>query len=439
MSRTLAAAQHTIAPLASAVAALVGGDAVDVGPLLPVVRAAGVRAYPGAGADTVDVVALMEVLGRRPELPASLASDDGPAGSDSEQQQQQLLLVAVDDVGTTLGLDPRGAPARHRAARALIDACIIGLESRKLAHGLVATPSSLKASFASPDEARAVLGMVASLSAATVVVVPSSSSSSSSLSSSSLTSLLERLPADRPLHVVVGGGARRLLDVVSPSVRRLRVDLALVGRRGTVVDDDDVYRGLRRLHDDSPATVGERRHTDASEGCWEDDDGAVFFIDGTRLVEDLVDRRARSLVLPLKRARAGIVGVVDDSALSAVLLALAEGGRRVVSLQTLTPSVPADDSADADSGDSNDRLDGLVVDPASGHGWPVASSSSLSVPWLGLLPGGVGGDDGAFMALQGAARARLCEPALPPCRLRRVSSDDDSTAALGALATMVAV
>ena len=417
MSRTLAAAQHATAPLATAVDALLRGDSVDVVPLLPVVRAAGIQAYTGAGADAVDIKALMDVLQRRPDLQG---------------------FVAVDDDGTGAGLDPRGAPARHHAARSLVDACVLALESRKLAHGLVATPTSLKAAFASPDEARTVLGAVASLAADAMVVVPSSSSSSST-SSSALSRLLERVPADRPLHVVVGGGARRLLDVVAPSVRRLRVELALVGRRGTVVDDEDVYRGLRRLHGDSPPTVIERRTNDASEGCWESDEGAVFFVDGTRLAEDLVDRRARSLVLPLKRARAGIVGVVDDGALGVVLQGLAERGGRVVSLQILSPSVRADDGADADSGDSGDGPpDGLVIDAATGHGWPVSSSSSLSVPWLGLVPGGVSGDDGAFAALQGAAWARLERRGMPLCRFRRMV-DDDSAAALAALAAMVAV
>jgi hypothetical protein len=416
MSPTLAAAQHAIAPLATAVDALLWGESVDVVPLLPAVRAAGIRAWPGAGADTVDVKTLVDVLQRRPDLQG---------------------FVAIDDDGTAAGLDPRGAPARHHAARTLVDACVLALESRKLAHGLSATPASLKAAFATPDEARAVLGAVASLAESAMVVLPSSSSSSRQAAAVSL--LVERVPADRPLHIVVGGGARRLLDVVSPSVRRLRVELAIVGRRGTVVDDEDVYRGLRRLHGDSPPTVTERRSNDASEGCWESDDGAVFVVDGTRLAEDLVDRRARSLVLPLKRVRAAIVGVVDDDALASVLQGLAKRGGRVVSLQNLAPTVHATDVGDADSGDGSDGpQDGLVVDAATGHGWPVSSSSSLSVPWLGLVPAGVSGDDGAFGALQGAAWARLERRATPPCRFRRMV-DDDSAAALAALAAMVAV
>jgi hypothetical protein len=434
MSPTLATAQHATAPLATAVEALLRGEPVDVVPLLPVVRAAGIRAYPGAAADTVDVKTLVDVLQRRPDLEGS-ADDAG--GDDGADPGENRLFLAVDDDGTAVGLDPRGAPARQHAARSLVDACVLALEARKLAHGLVATPTALKASFATPDEARAVLGVVGSLASAAMVVLPSSSSSSSY--DTHVSWLLERVPADRPLHVVVGGGARRLFDVLAPSVRRLRVELALVGRRGTVVDDEDVYRGLRRLHEDSPPTVTERRTNDASEGCWESDGGAVLFVDGTRLTEDLVDRRARSLVLPLKRARAGIVGVVDEGALAAVLQALGHAGRRVVSLQTLAPTVQADNGDDADSSDGSDGSpDGLVVDAATGHGWPVSSSSSLSVPWLGLLPVGVSGDEGAFAALQGAAWARLERRAMPLCRLRRMI-DDDSTAALAALAAMVAV
>jgi hypothetical protein len=346
------------------------------------------------------------------------------------------LVIAVDDAGVVAGLDPRGVPAGHRAARALMDACVVSLEAKKLAHGMTATPSSLKASFASPDEARTLLTAVAGLASSSVLVQPSASSSSlSSLSSSLAAWTLAGVPSDRPLHLVVGGGARRLLDVLAPSVRRLRVELALVGRRGAIVDDEDVYRGLRRLHATNANTVTERRAKDADEGLGEHDSGAVFVVDALRLSEDTVDRRARSLVQPLKRARAIIVGVVDHGDLAALLRALVDSGRGIQSVQVLAPTVVGEPAA-IDDGDD------VVVDAATAHVWLAGTATpamaTLSLPWLGLLPADVGGDDGAFAALQAVARARLMDGSIPSGRLRR-AIDDDSTAALAALAAMVAV
>ena len=213
MSRVLAAWPLT-APLVRAVDALLAGDIVDITPLLPVVRAARIAGYENAGIDVVDVVVLADVLRRRPGI-LDVSGDE---------------LLVVDD-GTA------HAPRRHRAARLLVDALILGLESTKLRWGLRPTPATLKTVFASPDEARAVLAAVAAVPE-TILVQP--------LTSPSLS------PPVRPanlanVHLVVGPAARRLQDMLSPAIRRLRVDLALLGRNGGVVDDDDVYRGAAIL------------------------------------------------------------------------------------------------------------------------------------------------------------------------------------------------
>jgi hypothetical protein len=408
---TLHAMADAIAPLVRATDAVAAGvdlAAADVSALLPALRMAAGRCAPLAGADVVDVATVVGILQRRPGL------------LDGDGTDPVVIDVDHDPV------DPRGAPRAVRAARAVVDAAVLALEAKKLAFGLVAPPAALKASFASPDEARATLLSLRTLDDRIVVAA----------SSVAAPSWAAAMPPDREVHVVAGAGARRVLDVLAPSVRRLRVELALAGRRGAVVDDDDVYRGLQRLHGADPATVAERRAADAEEGVVEVDDGAGFVVDATALVEDLVDRRARGLVLPLKKARVGIVGVVDPADLGRVLAKLADDGVVVRSLQLLVPATIADDDTTHEGG--TDIGPGAVVDAASGHIWPGArATATLSVPWLGLATDGVAVDEGAFTLLQAAAAASLEVGLLPPRLLRVVG--DDSVASLAALARMVQV
>jgi hypothetical protein len=408
---TLRAMADATAPLARAIDAVVAGADLtppDVATLLPGLRALGPAAAPLAGEDVVDVATVVDVLRRRPGL-----LDTDPADADG-----LVVSVAVDDDF----VDPRGAPIAVRAARAVVDAAVLALEAKKLAFGLTAPPAALKSAFVSPDEARATLLALRGLDDR--VAVASSSSSSGWAAA---------LPPDREVHVVAGAAARRVLDLLAPSVRRLRVELALAGRRGAVIDDDDVYRGLLRLHAADPATVDERRARDAEEGVVEVDDGAGFVVDATALLEDLVDRRARGLVLPLKKARVGIVGVVDPLDLGRVLRGLADDGVTVRSLQLLVPATVGDEH--------DDDVDtvGAVVDAGSGHVWPgAAATATLSLPWLGLAPAGVAADEGAFTLLQAAAAAGLDGVLTTTPRLQRVVGDD-SGAGLAALARMVQV
>lgn len=417
---TLRSMAEATAPLARAIAAVAGGASLEgdeVMALGPVLRAVGPACCPGAALDVIDVATLMGILQRRPGLLDPEADDD----------------VTIDPEQP---LAARGEGPGLRAARAVVDAAVLALEARKLAFGLVAPPAALKVAFASPDEARAVLGAVMALDARLRVAGASPGLSWS-----------PSLPPDREVHVVAGSAARRVLDVLSPSVRRLRVELALAGRRGAVVDDDDVYRGLARLHDSDHATVAERRAADAAEGVLEVDDGGGFVIDSASLVEDLVDRRARSLLLPFKKARVAVIGVVDAADLGRVLGHLQRAGRPPRTVQLLVPSTASPARDDDPAGPDHP---GAIVDVASGHVWPGLPSSSpspsppsssrgatLSLPWLGLLPAGVLGDEDAFTLLQACARAALDGP-LPPPGLARVVADD-SAAALQALATMVQV
>jgi hypothetical protein len=417
MSSSLAVAT-ALAPVARAIDAVVCGEALDphvVDSLLPSLRALPLAAAPLAGADEIDVGALVEIVRRRPAL-LQPTNDDGPVWLDVEAG----------------ALDPRGSPRATRAARTVLDAVVVALEAKKLAFGLTAAPAALKAACSTPDDARALLRSVHALEAR-VGVSPSPPSSTWTAA----------IPADREIHVVAGGVGRRLVDLLSPAVRRLRVELALAGRRGGVIDDDDVYRGLERLFESDPETVLERRAHDATEGVIEADDGGGFVVDAAALSEELVDRRARGLIAPLKKARVTIVGVVDPSDLGAVLAGLGADGHTVRSLQLLVPATRgASDTNNNNNNDNDSDLDpddGAIIDAASGHLWPGAAvSATLSVPWLALAPAGVAADEGAFALQQAAARWRLADPTAGAARLSR-SVDDDSDVALEALAGMVAV
>lgn len=414
MSSSLAVAT-ALAPIARAVDAVVCGEALDphvVDSLLPSLRALPLAAAPLAGDDEVDVGALVEIVRRRPSL-LQPRNDDGPVWLDVEAG----------------ALDPRGSPRATRAARTVLDAVVVALEAKKLAFGFTAAPAALKAACSTPDDARALLRSVHALEAR-VGVSPSSPSSAWTAA----------IPADREIHVVAGGVSRRLVDLLSPAVRRLRVELALAGRRGGVIDDDDVYRGLERLFESDPETVLERRAHDATEGVIEADDGGGFVVDAAALSEELVDRRARGLIAPLKKARVAIVGVVDPSDLGTVLAGLTADGHTVRALQLLVPATRgASDTNNSDNDNDLDPDDGAIIDAASGHLWPGgAATATVSVPWLGLVPASVAADEGAFVLLQAAARWSLANPPSVATRLVR-RTHYHTGAALRALAAMVAV
>ena len=383
-------------------------DTVDITSLLSLARAAGIRGYRAAADDGIDVEAIVDVVARHRHVLHREAETDQP-----------LLLSEHDD--DSAGTD---VIRRHRAARLLVDALILGLESHKLRWGMRPLPSQLKSAFSSADEARAVLAAVAALpvdirvarlSPAAVCPAP-----------------VHR--TDRVVHVVAGPLAHHLQAMFSPAVRRLRVDLALLGRSGGVVDDDDVYRGLARLDHREPRCRAERRLQDADEGVV--DDGRFLIIDPQRLHEDLIDRRLRSLLTPLKRARVLIVVVADDVdvdeavAIGATSIQLIVGGSAI----TKPPWLVAADS-------------GTVI-ASSGALDEPAPLASLSVPSPLLAPiDGSCWDDGAFDLLQRITRARLrSAPAtsstttttpVPSPRLHL--GDDSSSLCLAAIAAIVPV
>ena len=149
------------------------------------------------------------------------------------------------------------------------------------------------------------------------------------------------------------------------------------------------------------------------------DDGHVFIVDCARLSDELVDRRARALLGPLKRANVVIVGVVDEALWPAVL------ALRPASVQLLSAaSAPVDERPSA-------LLQGGFggVLPLMGEG-----PCSLSVPWLGLLPVDVDGDEDAFFGGVQVWRARVDDPAVPVPEVRLIAPGNDSVVALEALA-----
>lgn len=359
------------------------GGVVDVEPLLWHWRQLRPRAHPGAGDDSVDVEALVGVLSRRPDALAAPLTVDEVAGP------------------TT---DPRGRPLRQQLARAFADACILGLEQQKLRHGMTAPRAALKAAFASPDVARDTLVAVRDADVPRVAI-------------GALAVDVSDVPAGA--HVVAGAAARRLQDLLSPYVRRLRVDLALLGR-GAAPDDDDVYRGLALLNARAPGCVAERRAQADEFG----DDGRVFVVDCARLSDDGVDRRARSLLLPLKKAGVVVVGVVDVAVLEAVLRAAGP----VRSVQLLCPA-------------SATRLPRVVVDAAGGAafvnegGGSGACVSVVDNAFVSVDDDVCSAVDAAF-AVAAVARAAV-DGDVPAPTVRLAAPKDESAVALEALASLV--
>jgi hypothetical protein len=400
MAGPLTDGQALVGPIANAVAALLRGEDADVDVLLPAWRALAPACHPGAGRDEVDVAALAAVLGRHPDLLADVGSTAG---------RPIAVVGCVDD-------DPRGGPPAAAVARMLADVLVLRLESRKIAHGLPAPAPALRAVFPDPDTARRVLAAVRDLPG--LAVAPAAPPATDGL----LDALTAPGMAGRAVHIAVGGSIRRLLDLLSPYGRRLRVDLALAGRAaGAVPDDDDVYRGLARLAQQAPETISERRAVDAAEGFF--DCNAGFVLDTSRLVEDLVDRRVRTLVPTLQRARLVLVGVVD--------------ARAVRSL----PGIPASTHVLVD--DDADRAPGALLDGATGAVLPIAGAgaSALSLPWRGLAPTTADGapvaavDEGSFAALQALWRRRVDAPDVPPPGV--IVDRDPTRAAMQLLATLL--
>jgi hypothetical protein len=403
MSGLVTEGQARLAPVASAVTALLQGHDVDVDALLPAWRALAPACHPLANADVVDVAALTAVLARRPGL----------LGGGDDVGDGRGVVDVVDD-------DPRGGRPAAAVARALADALTVTLESRKIGFGMAAPPAALREAFSDPATARDVLSAVRDLAGVTIATTTSSQESATAALTAALSATAS---PGRPVHIVAGAGVRRILDVLSPYCRRLRVDLALAGRApGAVADDDDAYRGLDRLVRAAAGTVTERRAADADEGFV--DTNAGFVIDAARLVEDHVDRRARGLVAALKRARVVVVGVVDEAACAA--LDVVPASTRVLAAGTADGALFA------------------LLDAATGAVLPLLDvdhdadvTTSLSLPWRGLAPAAVqiGVDEGAYAAAQALWRRRLDDPRWPLPAV--VVADDASRAALQALASMV--
>lgn len=372
-------------------AALVGTDqgaadaSFDVSGLLWAWRALAPRVHPLAQSDVVDVDALAGVLARWPGATAGAA------------------FVVGGDLGV---VDVRGVTVFDRAARALADACTLGLEQEKLRHGLSAPAAALKAHFASPDDARVALMAVRDADVPVVAGVD--------------VDIRVDVAGVSDAVVFAGAGALRVYDLLSPYVRRHKVDLALVGRQGSAVDDDDVYRGLAALFARAPEAAAERRAVEAEVGFT--DGGAVFVVDVDALREDDVDRRARSLVAPLKRAHKGaaLVGVVDVALLPDVLRQV----QRVRAVRGLCRGTTS----------SHPRA---FVDAADRGTYGFGADAPLrALP--SLLVGSVD-EDGIVGAVDVVAAAAAFGVDRGAVDVVAVAADDDSAAGLAALAAVVAI
>jgi hypothetical protein len=304
----------------------------DIRALLPAWRALSPAGHPGAGADTLDVNTLAAIASQSIDLVgahalhvsagafrAPVRIEPAHAGGPDEGAQNEAALAL-------LGVEP---------GTALALALTLSLEGAKRAHGIGASADALRAAFATPEDARAVLDALDACGGARRVTFRENDDGTASA--------VSRAVGDRPAFVFCAAGAFGVHDLLSPYARRLGAKLALAGR-GRVRSDDDTYRGIERIAALEPDAVFERLAAEEQDGlvrC-----GRALVIQLDRVPESGIDARAREAAVVLKKARAAIVCVSDDLALTLALSDLHGSVRAiaVVAEATLasTPSVLQD-------------------------------------------------------------------------------------------------
>ncbi len=380
--------QDALRLLARATRALVEEGRLSLEGLLPAYRALAPPTHAGARADAVDVdfIRRCRALGGDALLRArTIVVEEGPARS-------TLRVTAAAARGAS-GDVAFVAPAGDAApGDALLLALGLSLEAAKLAHGLKPPADALRASFATPNDARAAVAALewggAARELALAPARPRVDPRAVALHA-----------GDRPVYVVCGAGALRVHDLLSPYARRLRAELGALGRSlrdaGGRADDDDVYAGAAALLADDEVCA-ERLEAERGEGFLPAGEGALVI--RCEAVPDDVDRRCREAAVALKRARAAIVVVEPSAASLAAALEGAGASCRAVALihEADRACVPR-----------------FVRECASGHVVLVENAlqsegTLTTLPSLGLAAGDGDGarDAGAFFLVQAALQAQ---------------------------------
>jgi hypothetical protein len=336
MTETSADGQDALRLLARAARALVEEGSLSTEGLLPAWRILSPQFHPGARHDVVDVATVARCRA---------------LGGDALLRAETLAVRPASARAPLRVVDGALASARDSAAGdALALALALSLETAKLSHGLPVPDDALRAAFATPAEAQRALHALRSGGVArNVDALPFLESAAARIDPDRLTALA----ADRPCYVVVGAGARRIHDLLSPFARRLRAELtALGGAPGA--RGDESYAGIAALYAADDARSGgvddERSTVEASEGFSAAGDGALAVL-CEKLAEGEADARVRDATTSLKRARALLVLVEERaSSLRAVLDAVGASTRAVLCVveasDEATPSFVLENASD---------------------------------------------------------------------------------------------
>lgn len=309
MTETSADGQDALRLLSRAARALVEEGELSTDGLLPAWRLLAPRFHAGADQDVVDVATIARCR-------ALLAHD-------------RIQVVSASPRAPVRFIDGALAGARDSVVGdAFATALALSLETAKLSHGLPVPDDALRAAFATPAEAqRALDAMRAGGVVRSVDATPFLHDADARID----TNRLAALARDRPTYVVVGVGARRIHDLLSPFARRLRAELAPLGAHAR---GDELYAGIAALYgadDTNSGTVDdERLAVEANDGFDATGPGAVAVL-CEKLTESEVDARVREAATSLKRARALLVLVEERaSSLAYVLQAAGASARAVV-------------------------------------------------------------------------------------------------------------
>ncbi len=333
-------ARRALADVSAAVRRFSTGGAVEAGEiaaLLPAWRVLQPRSHAGAGDDALDLVTVARVTSLQIWRQShAVCQSAGLRGA----------LRMRSDVHDTIMMP--------HAADALAALLCAALEQAKRAHGFAAAREALPRAFDTPAAAQLALAALDDAVAR---------DQQRSLAIAPPTLAWPSFGALTPTYLVVGAGAVRMHDVLSPYARRLgprlmglaRTQAGVGGARG---GDDLAYAAIEVLHATHPDTLVERLSAEAGDGFYADDVGII--VDCQALPPTGADGRAAAHLERLRRARARVVLLPNGQHVQQALDHIAPALQAVVVLSTAT----------------SDVVPAFVADAATGVTLPVANALS---------------------------------------------------------------